>query len=270
MNAPTSPERRWRDDLHLAHTIADQVDHLTVPRFEAQDFTVESKPDLTPVTEADKEAERVIRQHLARARTRDSVLGEEFGATGHAPRQWVVDPIDGTKNFVRGVPVWATLIALVEDGQVVMGVVSAPALGRRWWAVQEGGAWTGRSLFSARRLQVSLVSELEEASLSYSSLSGWAATKRLRGMLGLMQDCWRTRAYGDFWSYTLLAEGAVDLAAEPELELYDMAALVPIVTEAGGRFTSLAGQPGPWGSSAVASNTLLHAEALRRLGEETD
>ena len=148
---------------------------------------------------------------------------------------------------MRGVPVWATLIGLIEDGQCVVGLVSAPALGRRWWAVSGGGAWTGRSLSSARRLSVSGVDDLTRASMSYSSLSGWAQTKRLRGMLGLMQSCWRTRAYGDFWSYMLVAEGAVDLAAEPELELYDMAALVPVVTEAGGRFTSLDGEPGPSG-----------------------
>ena len=269
---PTAPptERRWRDDLHLAHAIADQVDPMTLGRFDSQDFEVETKPDLTPVTQADREAERLIRDYLSRARNRDSVLGEEFPTTGHSPRQWVIDPIDGTKNFVRGVPVWATLIGLVEDGRVVVGVVSAPALGRRWWAVTDGGAWTGRSLATAKRLRVSSVSDLADASLSYSSLSGWAERRRLRGMLSLMQACWRTRAYGDFWSYMLLAEGAVDLAAEPELELYDMAALVPVVTEAGGRFTSLEGEPGPWGGDAVASNGRLHDHALTRLSRETD
>ena len=171
---------------------------------------------------------------------------------------------------MRGVPVWATLIGLIEDGQCVVGLVSAPALGRRWWAVSGGGAWTGRSLSSARRLSVSGVDDLTRASMSYSSLSGWAQTKRLRGMLGLMQSCWRTRAYGDFWSYMLVAEGAVDLAAEPELELYDMAALVPVVTEAGGRFTSLDGEPGPFGGNAVATNSLLHDVALHHLSAETD
>ncbi|WP_194948699.1 histidinol-phosphatase [Actinomyces trachealis] len=264
------PERRWRDDLYLAHTIADQVDPLTLAHFDHQDFAVETKPDLTPVTDADREAERLIRDYLGRARTRDSVLGEEYGTSGHSPRQWVIDPIDGTKNFVRGVPVWATLISLVEDGEVVVGLVSAPALGRRWWAVTGGGAWTGRSLSAARQLHVSSVATLEDASLSYSSLSGWAERRRLRGMLSLMQSCWRTRAYGDFWSYMLLAEGAVDLAAEPELELYDMSALVPIVAEAGGTFTSLVGEPGPFGGDALATNTLLHEAALALLDHETD
>ena len=251
LTAPPAKQRRWRDDLHLAHTIANKVDSLTQARFDAGNFTVETKSDLTPVTEADKEAERVIREQLGRARGRDSVLGEELPTTGHSSRQWVIDPIDGTKNFVRGVPVWATLIGLIEDGQCVVGLVSAPALGRRWWAV-------------------SGVDDLTRASMSYSSLSGWAQTKRLRGMLGLMQSCWRTRAYGDFWSYMLVAEGAVDLAAEPELELYDMAALVPVVTEAGGRFTSLDGEPGPFGGNAVATNSLLHDVALHHLSAETD
>ena len=263
-------ERRWRDDLHLAHTIADQVDPLTQAHFDNQDFEIETKPDLTPVTVADREAERLIRDYLSRARTRDSVLGEEFGTTGHSPRQWIIDPIDGTKNFVRGVPVWATLVSLAEDGEAVVGLVSAPALGKRWWAVKGGGAWSGRSLALARQLHVSSVADLEDASLSYSSLSGWVDRRRLRGMLSLMQGCWRTRAYGDFWSYMLLASGAVDVAAEPELEAYDMAALVPIVSEAGGRFTSLAGEPGPWGGDAVATNGPLHDAVLALLAEETD
>ena len=263
-------ERRWRDDLHLAHTIADQVDPLTQAHFDHQDFEIETTPDLTPVTVADREAERLIRDYLSRARTRDSVLGEEFGTTGHSPRQWIIDPIDGTKNFVRGVPVWASLISLAEDGEVVVGLVSAPALGKRWWAVKGGGAWSGRSLALARQLHVSSVADLEDASLSYSSLSGWVDRRRLRGMLSLMQGCWRTRAYGDFWSYMLLASGAVDVAAEPELEVYDMAALVPIVSEAGGRFTSLAGEPGPWGGDAVATNGPLHDAVLTLLAKETD
>ncbi|QQM66961.1 histidinol-phosphatase [Actinomyces weissii] len=272
MTSPVSPtpERRWRDDLHLAHLIADHADKLTAARFEAQDFEVETKPDLTPVTDADRATETLVREHLARARGRDAVVGEEFGTTGYSSRKWVVDPIDGTKSYVRGVPVWATLIGLVEDEEVVVGLVSAPALGRRWWAVKGGGAWTGRSLSSARQVRASGVALLADASLSYSSLSGWAERRRLRAMLSLMQQCWRTRAYGDFWSYMLVAEGAVDLAAEPELNLYDMAALVPIVTEAGGRFTSLDGAPGPWGGDALATNGHLHEAALALLGQDSD
>ena len=171
-----------------------------------------------------------------------------------------MDPIDGTKNFVRGVPVWATLIGLIDNGQVVLGLVSAPALGRRWWAAVGSGAWSGRSLSSATRLHVSQVSTLADASLSYSSLSGWEEQGRLEGFLDLTRAVWRTRAYGDFWSYMLVAEGAVDIACEPELAVHDMAALVPIVTEAGGVFTSVRGVPGPFGGSALATNGLLHEQ----------
>jgi histidinol-phosphatase len=245
----------WDDDLRLAMSVVDQVDALTMSRFGAADLQVSTKPDLTPVTEADTDAERAIRSMLQRTRPRDMVVGEEMGPTGHGRRQWVLDPIDGTKNFVRGVPVWATLVALVEDRTPVVGVVSAPALSGT-------GAFTGRSLSSARQLRVSSVDHLADASLSYSSLSGWEQRGLLPGFLDLTRRCWRTRAYGDFFSYMLLAEGAVDVACEPELALHDMAALVPIVVEAGGRFTSLDGTDGPWGPDAVATNGSLHAEAL--------
>ena len=244
----------YDDDLRLAHVIADQVDSVTMSRFKSQDLRVETKPDLTPVSDADKTAEEIVRGQLSRARPRDAVHGEEMADTGHGPRRWVVDPIDGTKNFVRGVPVWATLIGLLDGDQVVLGVVSAPALGRRWWAAQGSGAWTGKSLAAASQLHVSGVDRFEDASLSYSSLSGWEERGQLDSFLDLTRRTWRTRAYGDFWSHVLVAEGAVDLSAEPELALHDMAALVPIVTEAGGMFTSIRGVPGPFGGSALVSN----------------
>lgn len=258
----------YDDDLRLAHVIADSVDGLTTDRFRAADLEVNAKPDLTPVTDADLAAERLVRSQLQRTRPRDAVVGEEMEDTGHGPRRWVVDPIDGTKNFVRGVPVWATLIALVDDGAPVLGVVSAPALSRRWWAATGSGAWSGRSLSSAHRLRVSQVEQLNDASLSYSSLSGWEDQERLSTLLSLCRQCWRTRAYGDFWSYMLVAEGAVDVACEPDLSLHDMAALVPIVTEAGGTFTSLDGEPGPWGRSALATNGLLHDQVLRHFASD--
>lgn len=256
---------RYDDDLRLAHVIADQVDALTMSRFKAQDLRVETKPDLTPVSDADRAAEELIRAQLSRARPRDAVHGEELADTGHGPRRWVVDPIDGTKNYVRGVPVWATLIALLDGDQVVVGLVSAPALGRRWWAAVGSGAWTGRSLAAATRLRVSEVGRLQDASLSYSSLGGWDEQGRLDHFLDLTRKVWRTRAYGDFWSHVLVAEGAVDVSAEPELALHDMAALVPIVTEAGGRFTSVQGVDGPFGGSALVTNGRLHGAALQVL-----
>ncbi|MER5635741.1 histidinol-phosphatase [Kitasatospora sp. NPDC002227] len=260
----------YHDDLRLAHVLADSADSITMDRFKALDLKVETKPDLTPVSDADKAAEDQVRSVLQRARPRDAVFGEEYGMVGSGPRRWVIDPIDGTKNYVRGVPVWATLIALLEvqpDGteEPVVGIVSAPALSRRWWAAKGLGAYAGRSLAKAQRISVSQVSKLSDASLSYSSLSGWEERGRLDHFLDLTRACWRTRAYGDFWSYMMVAEGAADIAAEPELSLWDMAAPCIVVQEAGGRFTGLDGIDGPSGAEAVASNGLLHAETLRRL-----
>jgi histidinol-phosphatase len=255
----------YDDDLRLAHVLADSADSISMSRFKALDLVVDTKPDLTPVSDADTATEESIRSILSRARPRDAITGEEFGSTGHGPRRWVLDPIDGTKNFVRGVPVWATLIALMDGDEVVAGLVSAPALGRRWWAGVGSGAWTGKSLSSASRMAVSGVTRLDDASLSYSSLSGWHDLGREDTFLGLTREVWRTRAYGDFWSYMLVAEGAVDVAAEPEVALYDLAAPSIVVTEAGGRFTDLDGTDGPAGGSAVATNGHLHDEVVSRL-----
>ena len=256
----------FTDDLRLAHLLADDADAISMARFKALDLTVDTKPDLTPVTDADRDVETGIRRTLAKARTRDAILGEEQGSTGAGDRRWIIDPIDGTKNFVRGTPVWATLIGLEVEGEVVAGVVSAPALQRRWWASKDGGAFTGKSLMKLTAMSVSQVARLEDASLSYSSLSGWEERGRLEDFVQLTRRCWRTRAYGDFWSYMLVAEGAVDIACEPELDTHDMAALDVIVREAGGRFTSLAGAPGPHGGNAIASNGLLHDAALSYVG----
>ncbi len=265
-----APSPDYTDDLRLAHVLADDADSLTTARFKALDLHVMSKPDLTPVTDADQTVEEGIRRTLGRVRSRDAITGEEQGTSGNSQRRWIVDPIDGTKNFVRGVPVWATLISLAVDDEVVLGVVSAPMLQRRWWASKGNGAWTGRSLLKATQMQVSDVRRLEDASLSYSSLDGWDERGRLDEFLSLLRRCWRNRAYGDFWSYMLLAEGAVDIAAEPELEVYDMAALDVIVREAGGSFTSLAGNDGPWGGNALATNGHLHEAALSFLGALPD
>jgi histidinol-phosphatase len=258
----------YDDDLRFAHVLADAADDITVRRFRATDLHVDTKPDLTPVSDADKSTEESLRGVLRRARPRDAMLGEEFGRAGGSAgsaRCWVIDPIDGTKNYVRGLPVWATLIALMEGSEVVVGVASAPALGRRWWAALGGGAWTGRSLTKASRCQVSGVTDLADASMSYSSLGGWADAGRQDGFLDLARSVWRTRAYGDFWSHVLVAEGAVDIAAEPEVSLWDLAALQIIVEEAGGMFTSLDGRATPDGGSAVSTNGALHPEVLRRL-----
>lgn len=262
------------DDLRLAHVLADTADNLSMDRFGAVDLQVSTKPDMTYVTESDRAVEEALRRTLRSARSRDVVLGEEegeqAGTAGGVDRRWIIDPIDGTSNFVRGVPVWATLIALEENGRIVVGVVSAPALNRRWWASAGGGAHTGKSLLAARPIAVSKVSEVASASFSFSSLHAWRDLDKLGDLVALTDRCWRTRAYGDFWSYMLLAEGAVDIAAEPELNVWDMAALDVIVREAGGRFTSLSGEDGPWGPNALATNGRLHDQAMAFLGHFPD
>ena len=252
------------DDLTLALELADQADALTMDRFGALDLRVETKPDLTPVTDADRGAEETLRAALAQARPDDTVFGEEFGGTtASTGRQWVIDPIDGTKNFVRGVPVWCTLIALLDDGVPTVGVVSAPALARRWWAAEGQGAF-GSFNGTTRKLSVSGVGDLSAASLSYSDLTtGW--DDRRERFVELTDAVWRVRAYGDFWSYCMVAEGSVDIACEPEVKLWDIAPLDILIREAGGTFTSIDGTDGPHGGSALATNGRLHDAVVSRL-----
>jgi histidinol-phosphatase len=220
------------------------------------------------VTDADRAVEADLRDALSRQRPNDAVLGEEYGGVAtFSGRQWVIDPIDGTKNFVRGVPVWATLIALLQDGVPIVGVVSAPALRRRWWAGSSLGAFSSFNDGPARQLAVSGVDDLSSASLSFSSLSGWADRGIRERFVGLTDSVWRVRAYGDFLSYCLVAEGAVDIAAEPEVNLWDLAPLDVLVREAGGSFTSLAGSAGPHGGNALATNGRLHEAVLSTLSD---
>ena len=261
---PTHP-----DDLALALALADAADAISLPRFGASDLKVTAKPDLTPVSDADLAVETAIREILTAQRPDDVVVGEEFGVSANPPttgRRWVVDPIDGTKNYVRGVPVWATLIALFDGDDVVVGVVSAPALARRWWAGQGGGAFAQFAGGPVKQIAVSAVADLADASLTYSDPKEWQELGRGPQFAALLDVCWRTRGYGDFLPYMLVAEGAADIAAEPELSLWDLAALVPIVREAGGRFTDVDGvDVGRQTVSAMATNGLLHDEVVARL-----
>ncbi|WP_111766148.1 inositol monophosphatase family protein [Nakamurella deserti] len=251
------------DDLALALLLADAADAISMDRFQAADLRVDSKPDLTPVSDADTAVERALRAMITAERPDDVVVGEEYGGalSDTTGRRWVVDPIDGTKNYVRGVPVWATLIALLDDtGAIVVGVVSAPALARRWWATVGGGAFTAFREGTPRRCRVSAVADPADASLAISDLAEWEAHDRLEQLLGLSRATWRLRGYGDFYPYMLVAEGAVDIAAEPELNVWDMAALVPIVSEAGGTMTGIDGRtPATDAGNALATNGLLHA-----------
>jgi histidinol-phosphatase len=247
-------------DLSFALELADLADAVTTERFQAADLVVETKPDLSPVTEADRTVEQVLRKRIGEERPGDSVVGEEFGADDPGRARWILDPIDGTKNYLRGLPVWATLIALEREGRVEVGVVSAPALARRWWAARGHGAFV-----NGRRIRVSKIADLSDAVLSYASLTSWEQHGLGDQFLALARSCWRTRGFGDFWSHMLVAEGAADLAVEPEVELWDLAAPQVIVEEAGGRFTDLGGTPTPAGGSVVSTNGLLHDRVLATL-----
>lgn len=275
LHDPSLP-KELLDDLTLAHHLADAADEVSMRRFGATDLVVTSKPDMTPVSDADKRVEEVVREAISRRNPDDSIIGEEFGVTGDSLREWIIDPIDGTKNFVRGVPVWATLIGLrikganPDAGDMVIGMVSAPALGRRWWSGKGGGAWLGAPSdhgAAGKRIKVSGVPTLDDASLSYSNLMGWQESGRLPAFMNLVETVWRTRGYGDFWSHCMVAEGVIDISTEPSVALWDLAAVAAVVTEAGGKFTGLNGVAGPDQRSAVASNGLLHDAVLKIIGD---
>ena len=249
-------------DLALALELADAADAISLPRFRALDLNIETKPDMSPVTDADKSVEQALITQLATKRPGDAIIGEEFGSSGQGTRKWIIDPIDGTANFVRGVPVWATLIALSIDDKPMVSVVSAPALGARWWAAPGTGAHTKSVTGGARKLAVSKVSKLENSSLSYNNLKHWQSSHYLPQLLKLSEEVWRTRAYGDFWSYMLLAEGSVDVVAEHDLKIYDIAALVPIIEQAGGMLTDFDGGFSESTSSVLATNKVLHKSVI--------
>ncbi len=260
------------DDLRFAHVLADSADAMNMDRFKSLDRTARTRPDMESVVQAENAVEKLVRDQLRRSRPRDAVLGAGAGLVGAGSRCWVVDAITELENYVRGVPVWATQISLLEVSEggyrPVVGVVSAPALSRRWWAARDHGAFTGRSLTSASRLRVSGVATLADASFAYTTITGWEEDGRLNNFLALSRDAWRTRAYGNFWSYMMVAEGAIDICADPRLSPGDMAANAVIVTEAGGAFTSLDGNPNPLSGSAAASNGLLHNELLEYLNPD--
>ena len=232
-------------DLRFALELADAADALTLPRFHSRQFVVETKADATPVTDADRATEELLRERIARERPGEGVLGEEYGERESVSARWIVDPIDGTRNFTRGVPIWATLIALERDGDFVCGVVSAPALGRRWWGSRGGGAFA-----DGMRLRVSATRELAEAAVSCTYG---------RDLTALEPLTWHARGLGDFWSHMLVAEGALDAAVDASLKLWDYAAVVPIVTEAGGRSE-------PFGRQWLSTNALLHDAVTGALG----
>ena len=252
-------------DLAFALELADLADSISLPRFRAADLTVSTKPDRSFVTDADLAVERALRERIETERPGDGFFGEESGRADSGDRRWILDPIDGTSNFLRGVPNWGTLIALESDGDVTIGVVSAPAFGARWYAEIGEGAWAIDGDSPARRMQVSGVHELEDASLSFQSIAQWRDAGYLDSLLALAESVWRDRAYGDMWSYMLLAEGLVDIVAEFDVKPYDLAALAPIVREAGGRFTDIEGNETVWGGSSLATNGHVHDATVARI-----
>jgi histidinol-phosphatase len=241
-------------DLALALRLADAADAISVPRFRSG-LAVEMKADLSPVTEADRAIEAALRALLASERPDDAILGEEEGASAGGERRWIVDPIDGTRNYSRGIPVWATLVALEEAGVVLLGVVSAPALGRRWWAERGSGAFA-----DGESLHVSTVSRIEDAVLSFAIEDG---------VPELARRAWHARGFGDFWAHMLVAEGVVDGAIDAiGVGEWDLAAVQVVVEEAGGRFSDAAGEPRIDSGTAICSNGLLHDELLAALAEQ--
>lgn len=264
---------KYQSDLDLVRRIGKSADAVSMARFLAQDLVIETKPDATPVTDADKATEKCIREILEVERPNDGILGEEFGSdiTGKK-RYWVIDPIDGTKSFLRGLPVWSTLIALIEvnnSHEVVVGLVSSPALARTWFATKGGGAFTtfdsdtNPKKGTPRKLNVSKVNLIKDAHVGYSDIIGFG--DHLPGFQSIINDAWRTRAVGDFWSHVLVAEGVMDVAIEPSLALWDMAPLDIVVREAGGTFSDLQGNDGPFGKSGLSTNSALKGEVLKRL-----
>jgi histidinol-phosphatase len=255
-------------DLELALRLADAADAITLDRFRAADLQVTRKPDRTPVTDADTAAEDALRRLIATERPGDAVLGEERG--GEVPesgRGWVLDPIDGTKNYSRGMPAWASLIALTVHGEPVVGVASAPALGRRWWAARGEGAWTSDAPGELpRRIAVSGIADLADAYLSTTDIQTFAQQGRREHYLRLVEACWESRAFGDFWQHCLVAEGVLDVAVDGAANAWDLAALQPILTEAGGTLTDLTGAPTFAGGDGLSSNGLVHEAALQIVG----
>jgi len=253
------------DDLALALRLADAADRVSMERFDAPDLEIKTKADATHVTEADLATERAIRDLLTAERPGDGILGEEYGTSGDTRRQWIIDPIDGTANYLKGIPMWATLIALVIDGVPRVGVVSQPAISRRWWGATGTGAWTRTPDGRTRAIRTSEVAAVAEASVSFQSIGQWDAVGRTDDLLRLSRAVWRDRGYGDAWPYMLLAEGRLEFVAEFDVREYDIAAHVPIIIEAGGRFTDIDGEERLDARSSLATNGILHDAFLEML-----
>ena len=252
-----------QDDLSLALRVTAIADGVSLSGFTSRQFGVSRKADNSEVTEIDRATEQAIVEVFTTERPSYGIFGEEYGVSGpaNAEATWVIDPIDGTTNFVRGVPVWATLIALVHNGVPVLGVVSAPAMGFRWWATTGGGAF-----FNGTRIDASSTATISEAHVSTTPNAGWQAVGGIPKLVQLQTDALRARGFGDFWQHMLVAQGAIDVAVDViGLQPYDNAAIYPIVQEAGGTITDRFGNADWQADSSVSSNGVLHAEVIARL-----
>jgi len=252
-------------DLGLALELANAADRITLDRYQAANLHVEQKADLTPVSDADRAVEDELRARLARDVPADEVLGEEAGGSGEGRRTWILDPIDGTRQYVRGIPIFATLIALEEDGEVQVGVVSAPALRRRWWACRGQGAFA-----NGMPVRVSEVETLGDSFFAYTSAGSFARVGLAGAFAELTRRAWADRGFGDFWQHMLVAEGRVEVAVEAEVNVWDVAAVQVIIEEAGGRVTDLRGSRTIRGGNVVVSNGRVHDEVLAELATALD
>jgi histidinol-phosphatase len=248
-------------DLDLALALADAADAITMQHYQSASLSVRTKTDKTPVSEADEAVERMIRERIAAERPGDGILGEEFGTTGDVARRWILDPIDGTKNYVRGIPVFGTLIGLEENGKIIAGVVSAPAMARRWWAAKGEGAFC-TELGKTRQMRVSNIDTVAQSHVAYDSIGDFDQYGGAVRFLSLMRHCERSRGFGDFWAHMLVAEGAMEIAIEPAVSIWDMAPIQIIVEEAGGRFTDIRGEARIDGGSALSTNGRVHEAVL--------
>jgi histidinol-phosphatase len=257
MGADGRHRARLSAELEFALELADLADGISRSYFQRSGLLVERKPDLSPVTAADREVERALRRRIEAERPGHAVLGEEYGGAATAGPRWILDPIDGTRKFVRGIPNYATLIALEEDGELLAGVASAPAMGKRWWAACGLGAFA-----DGRPIRVSEIARIEDAHVLHGSVEGFARAGLVDALATIASRCWHTNGYADFWIHLLVAEGAAEAAIEPEGALWDLAALKVIVEEAGGRFTDLRGNDSAAGGTGLSSNGLVHEDVL--------
>ena len=259
-----APERQLREWLAFAHAACDAADEIAMAHFR-RDLVLKRKPDRTFVTVADQGIEREIRGRIHAEYPDHGLVGEEYGVeAGNARTRWIIDPIDATHNYIRGIPLFGTLLGIEHDGELQLGMISAPAIRERWFAYRGGGAWS-RGMDGERRIRVSRVASLDDAQVVYGSRRDSVESGLMPGFDSLLEACWRERGFGDFWGYSLVAEGAAEVMLEVDMKVWDVAGPLVVIEEAGGRVTDVDGVRRFDAASFVGSNGLLHDEILRRI-----